>query len=176
MKGEIYFLTGAPGVGKTTTAEVLASHFDRSLMLDVDEFRKFVVKGRSEPSEGWSEETTLQFHLAHVAVGKVAHLYAEAGFAVVIAHCSSVESVQTFLEYAGPSHVICLRAEMESNLTRNRERQNKSFDPLDIEHFVLSLGETMPRQYSDAGFVVLDNTKLTISETVQQILLSKTSI
>ncbi|MBI1332594.1 MAG: AAA family ATPase [Armatimonadetes bacterium] len=169
-RGPIYFLAGAPGVGKSTAARLLAERFDRAVLFDIDTFRKLVVKGLSEPSENWNEETTLQFHLAHAAVGKSAKTYADAGFAVVAEQCSSLEDVKTFLEHAGPAQVICLRAEMETNLTRNRERQNKSFDPLMIEHFVRSLGDSMPAQFREAGYPVIDTTNLAPEQVVAQIL------
>lgn len=168
--GPIFFLSGAPGVGKSSTARALANRFPKAVLFDIDYFRKLVVCGLSEPSEDWSEETTLQFHLAHVAVGQAAKTYSQAGFAVIAEQCSSVESIQTFLENAGGGTVISLKADLPINLKRNRERTNKSFDPLDIEHFVLTLGESMPRDHEQAGFHVIDNTNLTIDETVERIL------
>lgn len=169
-RGPIYFLTGAPGVGKSTTARALADRFEKAVLFDIDYFRKLVVKGLSEPSQNWTDETTLQFHLAHVAVGQSAKTYSDAGFAVIAEQCSSPESIQTFLKYAGPSQVVCLKAEMQANLRRNRERENKSFDPMDIEHFVLALGDKMHREHHAAGFAVLDTTDLSTEETVDRIL------
>ena len=169
-RGPIYFLSGAPGVGKSSTAKALANRFEKSVLIDIDYFRKLVLKGRSEPSANWTDETTRQIELAHIAVGKVAKTYSDAGFAVVAEHCSSPDSIQLFVDQAGPTKIFCLKAEMPTNLERNRNRQGKSFDPADIEHFVLSLGDSMHKEHHHAGINVLDTTNLTSEQTVEAIL------
>jgi shikimate kinase len=167
--GAIFFITGAPGVGKSTTGRALANRFEKSILFDIDYFRSLVVKGLKQPTAGWDEETELQFRLAHQAVGKVAKTYSDAGFTVVAEHCSSYEMVQAFLDFSGGGVVVCLRSTMETNLARNLMRKNKSFDPKDIEHFVLSMGDSLHREFQ-GKVPILDSTNLTVDESVEQIL------
>ena len=169
-RGAIFFLTGAPGVGKSTTARALARHFEKSIHFDIDYFRSLVVKGMCQPNEGWNDEIAGQFHLAHKAVGKAAKTYSDAGFSVVAEHCSFPNDLNTFLEHAGSGVVVCLKSTMETNLARNLMRTDKSFDPIDIEHFVLSKGDSLHLELEKAGFTVLDNTNLSIDEAVDKIL------
>ena len=169
-RGAIFFITGAPGVGKSTVARALAQHFERSILFDIDYFRSLVVKGLRQPTSGWDEETAAQFRLAHEAIGKVAKTYSEAGFAVIAEHCSFPDNVGTFLEQAGPAVVVCLKSDMETNLARNLMRTNKSFDPKDIEHFVLKMGDSLFLEHQKAGFPVIDNTNLTVEEAINRIL------
>ena len=169
-RGQIFFISGAPGVGKSTTARALANHFEKSILFDIDYFRSLVVKGIKQPTSGWDEETELQFRLAHQAVGSVAKIYSDAGFAVIAEHCSSPEMVQEFLDFSMGGVFVCLKADIQTNLARNLTRINKSFDPKDIEHFVLSLGESLWLEFERAGITVLDNTNFQIEETVQKIL------
>jgi shikimate kinase len=168
--GRFFFITGAPGVGKSTTARALANHFKKSILFDIDYFRSLVVKGLKQPTSGWDEETELQFRLAHQAVGKVAITYSDAGFTVVAEHCSGYEMVQEFLTYSGGGVVVCLKSTMETNLARNLMRTNKSFDPKDIEHFVLSMGDSLYLEFEKEGMAVLDNTNLEVEEAVGEIL------
>lgn len=49
------FVTGAPGVGKSTVGRALAERFERAFFLDLDAFRANVVRGLAQPSAGWSE-------------------------------------------------------------------------------------------------------------------------
>lgn len=169
-RGSIFFITGAPGVGKSTTARALANHFNKSILFDIDYFRSLVVKGLKQPTSGWDQETELQFRLAHQAVGSVARIYSEAGFAVVAEHCSSPEMVQEFLDYSKGGVVVCLKSDMPTNLARNLMRTNKTFDPKDIEHFVLSMGDSLYLEFEKKGMSVLDNTNLEVEEAVKNIL------
>ncbi|MEI7984030.1 MAG: AAA family ATPase [Armatimonadota bacterium] len=169
-RGQIFFISGAPGVGKSTTARALANHFEKSILFDIDYFRSLVVKGLKQPTSGWDEETELQFRLAHQAVGSVAKIYSDAGFAVVAEHCSSPDMVQEFLDFSQGGIVVCLKADLQTNLARNLTRTNKSFDPKDIEHFVLSLGESLWLEFESKRLTVLDNTNLQVDEAIQRIL------
>jgi cytidylate kinase len=168
-KAPIFFISGAPGVGKSTTARALANHFEKSILFDIDYFRSLVVKGLRQPTSGWDDEVESQFRLAHEAVGKVAKTYSDAGFAVIAEHCSGPEMVETFIKSAGLTVVVCLRASMETNLARNLMRTNKSFDPKDIEHFVLSLGDSLFLEFEQAGYPVLDTTKLSVEEVLMKV-------
>lgn len=167
----IFFISGAPGVGKSTTAQHLAARFDKAFRIDLDYFRQYVVKGLVQPSEGeWTDEHTLQFNLAHIAAGKCAQTYAEAGFAVVVEHCSNPDTVALFVKEAPSATVVCLRTDLQTNLERNLTRTNKSFDPKDIEHFVYGLNEWIPNQFRERGLLVLENTNLDVDQAVDAIL------
>ena len=169
-RGSIFFITGAPGVGKSTTARALANRFKKSILFDIDYFRSLVVKGLKQPTSGWDEETELQFRLAHQAVGSVAKIYSDAGFTVVAEHCSSPEMVQEFLDFSKGGVVVCLKSDMATNLARNLMRTNKSFDPKDIEHFVLSMGDSLYLEFEKKGMSVLDSTELGVEEAIRAIL------
>lgn len=49
-EGRVVFLTGAPGVGKSTIGRALAECSERSFFLDLDAFRANVVRGLAQPS------------------------------------------------------------------------------------------------------------------------------
>jgi hypothetical protein len=78
--------------------------------------------------------------------------------------------VQEFLKYSERGIVVCLKAKMETNLARNLMRTNKSFDPKDIEHFVLSMGDSLYLEFEQQGLTVIDNTNLHLENAVDILL------
>ena len=169
MPADIIFLTGAPGVGKSTLGRLLAETYAKALFIDLDDFREQVVSGLSQPSTGWSEETTLQFDLAHMAAGQTAKLYSESGFAVVVAHCSNLAMFELFRSQCPHAQPVCLVADLPTNLERNNFRTNKNFDPKDIAFFVHDLAPTLFKAYSEAGHPVLDTSGQTIDASLQAL-------
>jgi len=169
-KGRIFFLSGAPGVGKSSTAAALSARFEKAFRIDLDYFRQYVVSGIVHPGRGDDEECHRQFCLAHEAAGKCARIYSDAGFTVVVEHCSFPDTVERFVREAGPSTVVCLRCALETNLGRNLLRTNKSFYPKDIEHFVHELNGAIWPAFLERGWNVLENDSYEIEDTVNQIL------
>ena len=167
----IFFISGCPGVGKSTTAQHLANRFEKAFRIDLDYFRQYVVRGLVQPSDApWNDEIQLQFELAHIAAGRCARTYAEAGFAVVIEHCSNPHMVELFLREVPDATIVCLVADLDTNLQRNLLRTNKSFDPKDIEFFVYELNQQMANEFRAKNLDVLENTNLDIEEAVDAIL------
>ncbi len=62
--GRIFLIFGSPAVGKTSTAERLASRFDRAVVVPVDDLRSMVVAGYVWPDAEWAPEVDLQVTLA----------------------------------------------------------------------------------------------------------------
>lgn len=169
-KGRIFFLSGAPGVGKSTIATELAKRFEKAFRIDLDYFRQYVVSGIRQPSQGYDEECHRQFCLAHTAAGQCGRTYSGAGFAVIVEHCSFPDTVSLFVKEAGPTNVVALKCDLGTNLERNLLRTNKSFDPKDIEHFVHDLNGVIWPEFESRGLPVLDVTHFKVEDSVDQIL------
>ncbi|MEI7575694.1 MAG: AAA family ATPase [Armatimonadota bacterium] len=169
-KGRIFFISGAPGVGKSTTAKALAERYEKAFRIDLDYFRQYVVSGLRQPTQGYDEECHRQFCLAHIAAGQCARTYSDAGFAVVIEHCSFPDSIELFVREAGATTVVCLTCALEVNLERNLLRTEKSFDPKDIEHFVHDLNGAIWPQFAQRGWTVIENGNQKLAVTVDGIL------
>jgi predicted kinase len=74
-------LTGPPGVGKTTTAGVLAERSNSAVHLESDVFFRFIRSGYIEP---WRPESHDQNHLVMQIVGEAAAGYAAAGYFTIV--------------------------------------------------------------------------------------------
>ena len=77
----VLILTGPPGVGKSTTAAVLANRAPAGVHLESDVFFRFIRGGHVEP---WKPESHEQNRVVMTIVGEAAARYASAGYLVVI--------------------------------------------------------------------------------------------
>ena len=81
MRAPIIVLTGPPGTGKTTVAQLLADHFDRSAVVQGDDFFRYLRAGRIEP---WRPESHDQNGMVMDITAQATAGYAAAGFATVL--------------------------------------------------------------------------------------------
>lgn len=95
----VLILTGPPGVGKTTTAALLADRHGPAVHLESDVFFRFIRSGYVEP---WRSESHEQNRVVMGIVGEAAAAYADAWsqFADLGAHERHALDVET-LEPAG---------------------------------------------------------------------------
>jgi thymidylate kinase len=172
----IFMINGPPGAGKTTVATRLLQRFALGLHIPVDDLREWVVSGIAHPVPQWTDETTRQFQLARQSAVHTALLYNSARFAVVIddlvfaaeAETNYVEPLRTHI-----LHKILLLPDVDVALARNKQRQNKQFDTASLVETIRALRQSMAEQpFTDLGWLTLDNSRMTIDETVDAILRS----
>lgn len=77
----VLILTGPPGVGKSTTAAILAERATAGVHLESDVFFRFIRGGAIEP---WKPESQEQNSVVMRIVGEAAAGYAAAGYFTVI--------------------------------------------------------------------------------------------
>jgi predicted kinase len=125
----LFFLTGPPAVGKSTTAHALATRFDKSIHIPVDDLREMVVSGLILPSEDWSQALVEQLALARQTAVQMALVYREAGYTVVIDDFwdpNSRLSEYTLLFTEANTHKILLLPNQEAAKSRNIKRSQKA--------------------------------------------------
>ena len=81
MSDPVLILTGAPGVGKTTVARLLADRSPAGAHLESDRFFHFIRAGYVEP---WRPESHAQNTAVMHAVGSCATIYADSGYRTII--------------------------------------------------------------------------------------------
>src|SRR5688572_9862550 len=79
--GSVLLLTGPPGSGKTTDADIVALRFDRSVHVEADRFFSFVAGGYVDP---WDAEAHEQNAVVMEIASDVARRYAEAGYFTIL--------------------------------------------------------------------------------------------
>ncbi len=170
----IYIITGTPGAGKSTVAKALMQQFELGVHVPVDEIREWVVAGIAHPIPKWTEETERQFRLARWSALQTATIYAEAGFTVAIDDVVQEPVFQRQYQqllHGYTIHKILLSPSVEVALERNAARTNKAFDTKVLTETTRSLhAELLKSNGPQAGWKVIDSSRLSVDETVAQIL------
>ena len=122
--GPVLIVTGPPGSGKTTVAELLAGSRPRAVHLESDRFFHFIAAGYIEPwkPESHEQNSTVMRIVANAAAG-----YAEAGYFTIIDGFISpgwfLEPVRESLHAAGHEVAYAiLRAPLAVCLSRAGDR------------------------------------------------------
>ncbi|MEP7134791.1 MAG: AAA family ATPase [Chloroflexota bacterium] len=170
MTNTITLITGAPGSGKSTVGRLVAEHFPKSLLINVDHLREMMVSGFASPADGWSEVAYQQFQRARTTAIYMAQLYASQGVDVVIDDVCvpyMFADHYTALFENSQAQRILLMPKLETLIERIKQRGNQ-WDHVLVEVVpeIYSYLDPMPKD----GWIVLDSSAWTIEQTVQKVL------
>lgn len=172
----IFLLIGAPAVGKSSTARLLAVRFPKSIHIPVDTVREMVVSGVMHPGNDWGEDLIEQLAAARESVTQMAMTYSRAGFVVVIddfwdpnsrlsEYRSLLADPQVYKVLLYPS----LSAAIERNLKRSGPGVTSNYIADGIRSVYAHL-ETAVAELEQQGWLVLDTTELSVEDSVARIL------
>ena len=170
----IFLVAGGPGVGKSTTARALAATFERSVHIDVDEFRHMVRQGLALPGIGdWPDEVARQVRLARETAVEMAERYAAAGFTVVLDDFWDPLDLAEYrdLIQKRETHRFLLYPSQDEARRRNRGRSPGADGDLIDQALPWIYGIYAPRvdAMREAGWQVLETTGLEVERVVEEI-------
>ena len=170
----IFFLAGAPAVGKSTTAHALAAQFQKSIHIPVDNVRNMVVSGLVHPGE-WGTSLIEQLRLARESVTQMAHTYNKAGFVVIIDDFWDPNSrlVEYYPLFQGPNvHKILLHPSQRSAEERNLKRFGPGEGTEYIAGGIQVVYEHLRMEAANLerqGWMVVDTSDKSVEATVKHI-------
>lgn len=137
----------------------------------MDDLRGWVVQGMSD-SVPWTGETEQQFRLAEDTACDIIRRYQAAGFAVALDHCRNPVRLEALIQDRLsdlPVVKVCLMPALEENFRRSHTRTNKAFDPHMLDE-TIEFTNAHYRKDVPTGWLLLDNSAMTVEETVERIL------
>ena len=161
-------LTGPPGAGKTTVAELLGARYARAVHLESDRFFRFIESGFIAP---WRSESHEQNVVVMGIVAEAAARYARAGYFTIVDGILTpgwfLEPIRDALLSDGITvSLAILRPSLEAAVARARGR---SAEPLREPDAIAQLWQG----FADLGELerhVIDNEGLSAEETTEALV------
>jgi len=173
----IFFLAGAPAVGKSSTARALAMQFQKSIHISVDNIRDMVVSGLIHPSNEWSQELIEQLVLARESASQMAITYNKAGFVVAIDDFwdpnNKLQEYNLLFQEKNIHKVLLFPSQLaaeERNIKRSGLGEASKYIADGIRTVYEHLEEDIP-SLENQGWIIVDTTNKNVEATVRHILL-----
>ncbi|WHY75288.1 AAA family ATPase [Neobacillus sp. WH10] len=162
----IYIITGIMASGKSTIAQMLAEQFEKGVHVRGDIFRKMIVKGNIDMTPSYSQSAVEQLILRYKMAVKVAEMYYNAGFSVVIQDTYLGKEVTSFLNEfeSKPVYFITLNPNVDTIVEREKKRKKSGYTTWQVE----PLNNVLINENPKTGLWI-DSSYLTPEETLSEI-------
>ena len=165
--GAVIVLTGPPGAGKTTVAQLLAGSLPSSVHLHSDDFWRYIQRGRIAP---YLPQAHWQNQIVIGALAQAAFAYAAGGYQVICDGIIGPRFIDVFRATAAtrsiPFHYVILRPDQATALRRAVSRSDHALtDPEPIR--------SLHHQFTNIGAFerhVLDSSQLSAQATADAVL------
>lgn len=166
-------VTGPPAAGKRSLCRLLAQLSATSVHIPVSDIQDWVVAGRASIEDEWTSETDRQMRDALRIAFFAAEQHQLAGFQVLLEHFFMADDLKAATQVLGAkTRGALLLPRLEVNILRNWQREAPENRLQSDEELIRSLQAYFRRdtKMQDAGWIVIDNSDLTVEETANAVL------
>ncbi|WP_392507369.1 AAA family ATPase [Naumannella halotolerans] len=165
--GRVIVITGAMAAGKSTVAQLLAAHLERSAHVRGDLFRKMIINGRHDLTPQPDPQAVRQLSLRYDLAAHTADAYAGAGLDAIVQDLIIGEHLASFIDrIRTPERFLVVLSPSVSALEWREEQRQKA----GYVHFSPGALDNQLRQQTARIGYWLDSSAQTPEETVEDIL------
>jgi chloramphenicol 3-O-phosphotransferase len=166
----LFVVTGVMAAGKSSVAQALAERFPRSVHVRGDTFRRFVVNGYAAMAPDPSTEAVRDLRLRYRLAALVADDYVAAGFVTVVQDIMVGAELSRFVAMLAtrPVGLVVLTPSPEVITAREAQRAKTGYTT-----FTPTALDADLRTSTERIGLWIDNSALTIDETVDAILANR---
>jgi cytidylate kinase len=165
----VVLVTGIPGAGKSTMADLLARRSRCGVQVRGDVFRRMVVAGRQEMTATPSAEARRQLDLRYRLGAQTADAYYEAGFAVVVQDVVIGPALTTYAEAIRSRPLVVVVLAPSADVVARREAARTKVAYRDGFDTIATLDAAL-RQLTPPIGLWLDTSHQTPTDTVDEIV------
>lgn len=163
---KIILVTGPPASGKTTVTKLLAKSFPKTALIDVDQLRSMIKKGKKVPW-GKTAESQKQLRIVTKIACYAAQQFAQNGFRVFIDDVALKEELEEYSGRLKPFgfQAFVLLPGQKTVAQRDRKRSKVLF----MGKRTIELYQKFAKKRNNPAWKIIDSTHQTPKQTVQEI-------
>lgn len=165
-KKQLFVISGAPGVGKSTIIKKICKDLPKAAHISVDKLRKFIRGGYVSPSN-WSDKVEMQYRLARKNAADIGKNFLADGYVVFVDDVFRDRWKDEFSDWLPGEEIefIYLDAGLDQILKRDKGRRHVVGKRVIVDFY----NDLKQNNTEENGWLVLENNS-SLQKIVEKLL------